>query len=239
MRTSRSWTSLAALALLFCLPAEARRPRRLSAEDNFQRHYDEALRLYEDKWYERAITKFLAAYKLNPLPRLLQSLGQAHRKLGHAREAIDYFDLYLRTEPDLTPELHARIEGYLAELRTPPAAPAPLPPAGPTTPSGPAALPARRPAPALTPAPPVVTRTFAPSAAPESPKAAPLRLEPVAVARILVPPPERPLYKRWWLWTTVGLVAAGAVAGIVVATLPRDSQPMPLPDHGELHFSQK
>ena len=27
------------------------------------------------------------------------------------------------------------------------------------------------------------------------------------------PPPKPPLYKRWWLWTAVGVVAAAAIAG--------------------------
>lgn len=40
------------------------------------------------------------------------------------------------------------------------------------------------------------------------------------------PPPPTPVYKRWWLWTTLGAVAAGtaaAIAGGVLAT--RDSGP--------------
>jgi hypothetical protein len=36
---------------------------------------------------------------------------------------------------------------------------------------------------------------------------------------------EQPLYKKWWLWTTIGLVVAGgAVAGVVLATRHEDPQ---------------
>lgn len=38
-------------------------------------------------------------------------------------------------------------------------------------------------------------------------------------------PSPTPLYKRWWLWTAVGLVAAGAAAGIAVAATRPGSPP--------------
>lgn len=37
------------------------------------------------------------------------------------------------------------------------------------------------------------------------------------------PPQESvPIYKKWWLWTAVGVVVAGAVTAAVVFTLPRE-----------------
>lgn len=45
-----------------------------------------------------------------------------------------------------------------------------------------------------------------------------------APARLLAAPPPKPLYTRWWLWTAVGVVAAGAAAGIAVAAT-RSSDP--------------
>jgi tetratricopeptide (TPR) repeat protein len=43
---------------------------------------------------------------------------------------------------------------------------------------------------------------------------------------LLIPaaPPEEsvPLYKKWWLWTAVGVVVAGAVTAAVVFTLPKE-----------------
>ena len=46
-----------------------------------------------------AIEAFQRAYDLRQLPRLLLNIGQAHRKLGHAREALESYRLYLRAEP--------------------------------------------------------------------------------------------------------------------------------------------
>jgi tetratricopeptide (TPR) repeat protein len=45
-------------------------------------------------------------------------------------------------------------------------------------------------------------------------------LESLTVVKIVEVPsraPPRPLYRRWWLWTVVGVVAVGAAAGIAVA----------------------
>lgn len=33
---------------------------------------------------------------------------------------------------------------------------------------------------------------------------------------------ETPVYKKWWLWTAVGVVAAGAITGIVLASRPKN-----------------
>jgi hypothetical protein len=39
--------------------------------------------------------------------------------------------------------------------------------------------------------------------------------------------PERPLYKRWWLWTVVGSVAAAGAAGITIGVLASQGQSGP------------
>jgi tetratricopeptide (TPR) repeat protein len=39
------------------------------------------------------------------------------------------------------------------------------------------------------------------------------------------PPPRKPLYQRWWLWTTVGVVVGGAVALGVVLGQPDTTAP--------------
>lgn len=68
-------------------------------------------------------------------------------------------------------------------------------------------------------------------AAPSGPAQAP-PIEPAlpqssqAPSRMLPPPPvtteaKVPLYKRWWLWTSVGLGTAGAVVGITLGIMAR------------------
>jgi tetratricopeptide (TPR) repeat protein len=50
------------------------------------------------------------------------------------------------------------------------------------------------------------------------------------IERLKQPPP---FYKRWWFWTAVGVVAAGATVGTVLALQPEDQQPVEgtLPPH--------
>jgi tetratricopeptide (TPR) repeat protein len=42
--------------------------------------------------------------------------------------------------------------------------------------------------------------------------------EHVKIVRVEVEKKSTPLYKRWWVWTAVGVVAAGVVVGAVVGT---------------------
>jgi tetratricopeptide (TPR) repeat protein len=38
------------------------------------------------------------------------------------------------------------------------------------------------------------------------------------------PPSRRPIYKRWWFWTALGVAAAGAVVGTALALRPDDQE---------------
>jgi hypothetical protein len=44
------------------------------------------------------------------------------------------------------------------------------------------------------------------------------------VASTPPPPKPKPVYKRWWLWTLVGIAAGGAAAGIYFGTRSRDAE---------------
>jgi tetratricopeptide (TPR) repeat protein len=39
------------------------------------------------------------------------------------------------------------------------------------------------------------------------------------------PPPPRPVYKRWWFWTGIAAVAAGAAVGVYFGVRPRTAGP--------------
>jgi len=41
------------------------------------------------------------------------------------------------------------------------------------------------------------------------------------------PPPSssRPLYKKWWLWTLIGVAVSGAAVGVAAAATPADVRP--------------
>jgi tetratricopeptide (TPR) repeat protein len=51
------------------------------------------------------------------------------------------------------------------------------------------------------------------------------------------PPPRRPIYKRWWLWTLVGVGAAGAAVALGVGlSAPAVSYPAAATPDGRLRF---
>ena len=52
------------------------------------------------------------------------------------------------------------------------------------------------------------------------------------------PPPEggTPVYKRWWFWTGIALVGAGAGVGIYAATRPSETSSQPMTTGGNINF---
>jgi hypothetical protein len=46
------------------------------------------------------------------------------------------------------------------------------------------------------------------------------------LTRTVEPAPKSPIYKKWWFWTIVGAVVAGAAAGTVVALQPGENPPV-------------
>ncbi|MFO0579043.1 MAG: tetratricopeptide repeat protein [Polyangia bacterium] len=85
--------------------------------DEFRVHYKRAVDLYRARDFAAAIREMQTAYRLKPVTRLLFNIGQAHRKLHQPREAIAYFELYLRTDLQVPQDVRAEISSFLAELR--------------------------------------------------------------------------------------------------------------------------
>ncbi|MGE0396087.1 MAG: tol-pal system YbgF family protein [Kofleriaceae bacterium] len=51
------------------------------------------------------------------------------------------------------------------------------------------------------------------------------------------PPPEgKPVYKKWWFWTGLALVGAGAGVGIYAATRPGETSSPPMTTGGNINF---
>jgi len=40
------------------------------------------------------------------------------------------------------------------------------------------------------------------------------------------PAADKPVYKKWWFWTIIGVAVAGAAAGVTVALLPGENDPV-------------
>jgi hypothetical protein len=106
----RAFLIWAPLALLLALRVHA-----APTDEEFQRHYRAAIDLFLSERYPEALKEFQAAYEVRQLPRLLINIGTAHRKLGHAREAIEAYQAYLRIEPHPEPEVQAKLKQCLEQ----------------------------------------------------------------------------------------------------------------------------
>jgi hypothetical protein len=151
-------------------------------------HFAKAKTHYDLNEWEAALKEFKDAYRAIQDPKLLYNIAQCHWKLGQKREAVEFYKLYLRREPNARnqAEVQRRIDELEKALASEPAAtPAP-------TPVTPGPAPAAAPLPVLTPPPPE-----------------PLTTVPQIEARPI--PETQPVYKKWWFWTAVGAVVVGGV----------------------------
>lgn len=195
------------------------RAKQITAEA--QAHYDAGR-------FQEAAEAYRRAYAVVPAPELLFNLGQCQRLLGRPQRSVKYFQAYLRLRPDAPHR--ALVEQLIEEgqLITP--------------------TPERETDVAAPPA--VSARSTEPASPPASPEAPPHR-RPLADIAVMPLPPPAPLpetgprlavddryadvesdaiYERWWFWTAIAVVAAGA-AITTYALLEADSAP---PDRATL-----
>jgi tetratricopeptide (TPR) repeat protein len=203
-------------------------------------HYEEGTKAFNLGEFPRAIAEFKAAYNAKDDPSLLYNIAQSFRLQGDAAQAIFFYRSFLRNMPTAPnrKEVEGRIrtlEKQVDEQKKEAAGapvPAPLPAPAVTVP------PSVTPPVAITPAPAPVEST--PSPAPK-PEAAPPPVEPLPVAPAPVatapaapivaltpapadePSPGKPIYKKWWFWTAIGVVAVLGVGAAAVAA--RDKPP--------------
>ena len=173
--------------------------------DNLCRgHYDEARKAYKEKRYDEALKEYKSAYERRQAPWLLINIGRTFHKLGRPQEALIHYQLFQQANANADAELQQRLGNFIAEslalLNPNLEKPAPAAAAATSPPNTPQSPPSE-----IEPAPASVL-----SAAPSPPASAPTQTETS----------KTPLYKRWWLWTLVGVGVAGVVTGIVIATYP-------------------
>ncbi len=152
-------------------------------------HYQQALAQYDAGRYDDALVGFQAAYARRQMPWLLINIGRTVQRLGRPQEAINYYERYKKAEPNIDAEAEGRINKFIEQAR---------------------ALLEQTPEQQNLPTPPPPNPTPEPTVAAAPP---PINLNPV-------PPPadqpaSKPVYKKWWFWTIVGVVVAGGVAGAV------------------------
>jgi hypothetical protein len=160
------------------------------------------IRLYEIGEYDDAIVQFKKSYAADPNPMILFNLAQAYRFKHDWTQAMRMYENYLRLMQH--PPNRAVVQALIVEMKKKADeeelvdghgkaardnTPVIIMPTPDTT----------QPQPVVTAPPPVVI-------APEPPK----------LIITAPPPPRRPIYKRWWLWTTVGAGVAAVAVGLGV-----------------------
>ena len=160
--------------------------------------FEHGTTLYDLGQYREAAHEYEAAFKLHQSPPLLFNIAQAYRLGGDPANALRAYRSYLRRSPDATNR--AEVTQYIATCEKQLAAapkvsepPTPAEPVTTTTTTKPATVPT-----------PTLEVRATPSSEPSSP----------ALELSAAPPTHErtPVYKRWWLWTTVAVVAAGGAA---------------------------
>jgi tetratricopeptide (TPR) repeat protein len=145
--------------------------------------------------YDKALDAFKEAYRNYEDPIFLFNIGQCHRQLGHKQDAVGFYRAYLRNAPDAPNR--AEVNGLIEKLEAAIAQEEAAKRTAPTV--------------AAPPAPPPVV---------QHPVEQPVT--PSLTVTEAAPPPAKvstktPVYKRWWVWTIVGVVVAGAAVGTAVA----------------------
>ena len=187
MRTAPKMVLIALLSALAVVPS-ARAEDVAAARE----HYRKAALLYDTARYAEAAREFTLALEAKDDAALLYNIGQAHRMAGNPQEAVAAYRGYLRRVPNARNRVE--VEGRIRDLQET----IDKQRAGEEQERQAAEqrrLEAERRAPA--------------AAAP----AAPAQAVPMAEAAT-APKPSTPVYKKWWLWTVVGVAVVGVGLGV-------------------------
>jgi tetratricopeptide (TPR) repeat protein len=170
-----------------------------AAADDAKAHYQKATAHFAVGEYRDAAIEYEEAFKLKQDPAILFNAAQSFRLAGDNQQAMLLYNNIIKLYPSTqyAKDSRERIEKLSQATTAPPAAtPAPV-------------TPIPNPAPVVVAPPPAVE---------------PAATTPGASATIVAsgPPSEgqaHPIYTRWWFWTAVGVVAAGAaITAIAVSS---------------------
>jgi hypothetical protein len=155
--------------------------------------------------HQQALELFAELYAETLHPVYLRNIGRCHQKMGAPQEAIGSFRDYLAKAKSVDATERREIEGYIREMEQ------------------------------------LLEQQRAQERRPDPPSAAPppaVSLAPVMPAEGGTPPEsvavqtapdggETPVYKKWWFWTGIGAVVAGAVVTGVVLSGGDSKPPCP------------
>jgi hypothetical protein len=166
-------------------------------------HYNKALKLYYDGKYADALPKFEDAYARRQMPWLMLNIGRTMQRLGRPQEAITYYERYKKAELNLDPVTLERVNKYIEQAKA-------LLEKPPEPTENPVQRPVRLDPAQTTPVNPPIVQS--PGTTPDGPKDVPAK---------------KPIYKKWWFWTIIGVVVVGGVAGGVAGGLQAKKSPPP------------
>jgi tetratricopeptide (TPR) repeat protein len=152
-----------------------------------KRHFEEGTKAFNLGEFTRAIEEYRLAYNAKAEPLILYNIAQAYRLSGDLAQALFFYRSYLHNLPDAAN--HDEVEMRIASIEE-----------------------QLRTAKAVTTQPP---NTPVPEATPAPPPANTPPAAPVLVAETK-PAAPRPLVRRWWLWTAVGVAVIGVAVGVGV-----------------------
>jgi tetratricopeptide (TPR) repeat protein len=181
---------------------------RAEDRERARQHFKEGAQHFDLGEYKEALSSFKEAYRDYEDPTFLFNIAQCFRQLGDKEQAIRSFRTYLAKVPDAPNSDDVKHTiATLQEAIDKERAARSGPPQGTLEPS--------RPEPTVAP----------------TPSPAPSVVETKPVDR------GTPVYKKWWLWTLVGVVVVGAAvgAGVGVATA-RPPHPTASTDFGTMSF---
>ena len=213
-----------------------------SASDQAKKHYEEGTKAFNLGEFPRAVVEYKAAYNAKPDPVFLYNIAQAYRLANDLTNALFFYRSFLRNLP-AAPN-RREVEGRIKTLEQQLAQQHAVTQAPPNSPIGPSPT-TTAPPPAPEPAP--VTAPPVEKPAPVVEKPAPTVPSPAEAAKAAEPPPTppdsttngatvtatahhdraTPIYKKWWLWTIVGVVVVGAAVGTGVGIAASSSASPP------------
>ena len=105
------------LLVLLCLLGWLGLSEKEARADEFSDHYNRGMKQVDDKSYDEAVTELQKAYEIRQLPRLLLNIGTVYRKMGKAREALSYYELYLKAEPNPPRKIRKELDEFIPATR--------------------------------------------------------------------------------------------------------------------------
>lgn len=150
--------------------------------------------------YSEALGDFKEAYRTFEEPSLLFNIGQCFRALDQKRDAVRSYRAFLREAKDVDPDTRLNVERLITSLEN-----------------------AMREEQNRTTAPAERRRGSSESPAVD----ATVDQQPVVQPQLSLAPKaqatagteRRPVYRQWWLWTTVAVAVAGVVVGGTLGAL--------------------